>query len=123
MSRRPMPSYLLEGRGSFKKNPNRKRVDVVDDRALGDPPEHLDESERAAWLELASNATPGTLSKADRVALELTARLLLKMRSGESKAAELTLLAGQLAKFGCTPADRSRVTAIPKPKANDFADL
>lgn len=123
MSRPHMPSYLLEARGSFKRNPNRKRVDVVDDRALGDPPEHLNESERAAWLELAANATPDTLSRADRIALELTARLLLKMRSGEARASELTLLAGQLAKFGCTPADRSRVVATPKPKTNDFDDI
>lgn len=123
MSRSPMPSYLLDARGAYKKNPNRTRVDVVDGRELGAPPEHLDEAGRAAWLELAGNATPDTLSRADRVALELTTRLLLKMRSGEAKAAELTLLAGQLAKFGCTPADRTRVTAIPRKEHNEFDDL
>jgi len=123
MSRPPMPSYLLEGRGAFKKNPNRKRVDAVDDRALGDPPEHLNEAERAAWIELAGNALPDTLGRADRTTLELTVSLLLKLRSGAAMASELSLLATQLAKLGMSPADRSRVVAIPKPKPNDFADL
>lgn len=123
MSRPHMPSYLLEARGSFKKNPNRKRVDVVDGRTLGGPPEHLSEPERAAWIELADNALPDTLGRADRTTLELTVSLLLKLRSGAAMASELSLLATQLAKLGMSPADRSRVAAIPKAKKNDFADL
>ena len=123
MSRPHMPSYLLENRGAFKKNPNRKRTDVVDARALGDPPEHLDEAERAAWAELAGNALPDVLSRADRTTLELTVSLLLKLRSGVAMASELSLLATQLAKLGMSPADRSRVVAIPKPKTNAFDDI
>jgi hypothetical protein len=123
MARPPIPSYLLENRGAYKKNPNRKRNDPVDDRALGDPPEHLNKSERAAWLELAGNALPDTLGRADRTTLELTVSLLLKLRSGAAMASELSLLATQLAKLGMSPADRSRVVAIPKPKTNDFVDL
>jgi phage terminase small subunit len=118
-----MPSYLLENRGAFKKNPNRTRTDAVDGREIGSAPAHLDSQHAAAWAEIVDNAIPGTLGQSDRIAVELMARLLVKLRDGMAAAGEIALLANLQARFGCTPADRSRVVARPQPKKNDFDDL
>lgn len=119
-----LPGTVLDARGSFRKNPNRKRNDAVDDREIGSAPAHLDAQHAAAWAEIVDNSIPGTLGRSDRIAVEITARLLVKVRDGVATSGETALLANLQARFGGTPADRSRVSAPqPKAKRNEFADF
>ena len=81
---------------------------------LGDPPRQLDRDQRATWRELARLAP--WLVAADRIALEIAARLLVHLRAnGGLPAPQLGQLVNLLVRLGFTPADRSRINA-PQPE-------
>ena len=123
MARPALSHAVLEARGSFAANPDRKRNDPADDRGIGPAPSHLSADLIAAWDEIVINTIPGTLGQADRIAVEACARLMLKMRSGEAVAGELSLLVNTLGKMGCLPADRNRITIKKKAAGNAFEGL
>ena len=123
MARPALSSAILEARGSFGPHGGRKRSDPVDDRGIGPAPSHLSGELSNAWDEIVSNTIPGTLGQADRLAVEVCARLTLKMRSGEATAGELSLLTNTLGKMGCLPAHRTRITIKKKAPGNAFEGL
>lgn len=127
MPRPRKPTALLALAGALSKNPKRyegRVSEVVDDRALGDPPRHLEPAARVAWLELERISAPGVLAFSDRVVMELAALHIASMRAlgagfPDTKARRLQSLLGEL---GLTPAARSRVTATrPNAARNPFA--
>jgi hypothetical protein len=124
MGRNRVPTAKLEVTGAFVRNPKRKaarRNEPAADDPVGDPPEHLDAAQRAAWVEVAALA--GWLRAPDRVALEVAVRLLVTLRAdGELSGAHTTALTGLLGKFGMTPSDRSRVSAPPPEEPEDPAE-
>ena len=105
------PTELLALSGAFEKNPQRRRpVGPKSDRPIGEPPDHLAPDEAAAWREFCRDAPAGVLTSADRVALELLARLIAKARRpGGLSGAELGHLRGFLSEMGASPASRSKV--------------
>ena len=121
MARNRTPSNVLELRGAFDKNPQRRREEPEVDPEIGQPPEHFDEARCAAWAELIDMAPEGVLTKADRIAVEMLADLMVRYRAsmrpdGEKfTSADRRDLMALLARFGMTAADRSRVAA-PKDK-------
>lgn len=123
MARPALSSSALEARGAFALNPNRKRSDPVDERGIGPAPSHMSVDLCAAWDEIVGNTIPGTLGQADRLAVEVCARLLLKIRTGEATAGEMSLFTNTLGKMGCLPADRNRITIKKKAAGNAFADI
>src|ERR1035441_3448476 len=73
------PTKLLELSGALKRNPGRYANRLHEPKAagsLGDPPERLSGTEKAAWHELAQLAPDGVLTKADRWLVEITCRLM-----------------------------------------------
>lgn len=48
---------------------------------LGPPPDHLPPAEVACWAELAAMSPPGTLTRADRWTVEITAYVLARWRT------------------------------------------
>jgi phage terminase small subunit len=135
------PTSLLELSGAFAKNPTRRRpAEPRDDRPLGDPPTRLPAAAVPYWREIASLAPARVLCAADRLAVELAARLMLKACQGDNasvlldlveaaragkltnkelravavrqtiSSAELATLRSLLAAFGMTPADRSKLS-------------
>jgi phage terminase small subunit len=126
MAGKKQPSALLNARGSFRKNPQRKRENepVVTD-PLGAPPEHLTASQVTCWQEVAEQAPIGVLSLADRHAVEMVACLLDEFRTTgrDMIAAKLGRLQSLLGSFGCTPSDRASLS-LPQPKeVNPFEAL
>ena len=113
--------------GAFEKNPARGRAragepDPVGE--IGEPPAALSLPERAAWNEICTISHAGVLCRADRLAVELAARLLAEYRLAPVTFPNARLLRLQilLGSFGMTPADRSRVAATsPGKKDNRFA--
>lgn len=121
MARNRTPSNILELRGAFDKNPQRRREEPKVDSEPGQPPEHFDDARCATWAEIVDMAPEGVLTKADRIAVEMLADLMVRYRAsmkpdGEKfTSADRRDLMALLARFGMTAADRSRVAA-PKEK-------
>ena len=117
---------MLEARGAFKKDPQRRRHgEPVVDTPLGPPPDHFGPSDHKHFNEILMLAPKGVLTSADQVAVEQLAVLITEMREDYEKmsVAKLTLLNKLLGQFGMTPSDRARLS-IEKPKdANPFDTL
>ncbi|MEQ1930976.1 MAG: hypothetical protein ABL957_10675 [Parvularculaceae bacterium] len=117
MSRPRTPSNVLELKGAFDKNPQRRREDPKVDLGLGEPPEYFEAEERAIWEEIAGQAPEGVLAKSDRLCIEMLVPMVLRLRRREPmKAAERAFMLSTLTRIGCTPADRSRVAKPAEPQ-------
>lgn len=131
MAAHRLPLKVLEGRGSFKINPSRRKGrenEVVVDKPLGPCPKHLNADVRKAWQRIVSTAPPEALTAADEMAVELASRMWVDYDTLGSRydAAKLGRLISLLAAFGMTPSDRAKLQ-IAKPdngkkdKPNRFA--
>ena len=117
MSRPRTPSNVLELKGAFDKNPQRRREDPKVEPGLGDPPGYFDDEERAIWSEIAATAPEGVLARSDRLCVEMLIPLIVRLRNREPmKAAERAFMLSTLTRIGCTPADRSRVARPAEPE-------
>ena len=118
MARPRQPTALHEAKGTYRAHPERRRpAEPQSAGPLGAAPERLDEAQRAAWDEIVATAHPGVLGRADRLAVELAARLLAELwRSAEVKPGLAARLEACLGRLGMTPADRSRVSAAEPEK-------
>lgn len=126
MGRPRTPTNVLDARGAFKKNPQRRRQDAEAAGELSGAPAHLTGGALQAWEEITRSAPRDVLTESDRLALELAAQLLAQFRADpvEFPAAKLVRLEALLGKFGMTPADRAKVGGKKEaPKGNAFADL
>jgi len=87
-------------------------------------PVHLSPAVASCFLEILENAHAGVISTADAIALEIAAELLHEFRSAPAKfsGAKLTRLMAILSLFGLTPADRSRVVAMPRVRPQEELD-
>lgn len=119
MARHRQSSNVLALHGAFKHNPARGRARAAEPRptaGLGDPPAHLDEAARDAWVELVARAHAGTLCAADAPFLEYAAKVWAQVKASDCVSPALGLRFEQVcAKLGMTPADRSRVS-VQKPQ-------
>lgn len=114
MSRTRQPTALHVVKGTYRKNPQRKPKDEPQPAGpIGEPPAALSDDARECWNDIVSEVCAGVLGSSDSVAVEIAAMLLAEMRRDMAAmpAARLRLLESLLAKFGMTPADRSKVTA------------
>lgn len=112
-----LPTKTLELRGAFARNPKRRAARKAEPTPAGElgPPPRLSKKQRAAWDEIVAQAAPGVLTSADRLIVELTARLAARMRDGELNGFLAQQLRSCLASLAMTPADRSRVNVPPPP--------
>lgn len=120
------PSSVLEARGAFAHNPDRKREDFAAGAFNADAPEYFTDKQVAAWDEIVSLLPATVLQATDRIAVELTARLIARFRSQDDTdvtMAQVAQIRTALATLGMTPADRSRVSAAKTPTANPFLAL
>jgi hypothetical protein len=120
------PTVVHQISGAFKKNPDRGRSrsnEPVPKAGIGPAPAHLSEQEQACWDEIVNIAPNGVLYDSDRLALEITAKLLAKFRRDEHMPPELTALRASLSALGMTPADRSKVSVPDKAAKNPFGQL
>jgi phage terminase small subunit len=128
MARRRKTAVELENSGAFRKNPQRRRVDPEPKGEIGEPPKWLDQLERSIWRELVANSIPGCLKDSDRSQFETLCKLKAIERKegiGGNRGLSGSLL-GQMntlaAKFGMTPADRTKL-AVPLGKAKSKAQM
>ena len=120
------PSAVLEARGAFAHNPDRKREDFQSGEFDKSAPEYFSPGQVAVWDEIVCLLPPSVLQATDRLAVELTARLVARFRSQDDSdvsMAQVAQIRTALASLGMTPADRSRVGAIKPPAVNPFFAL
>ena len=126
MGRAPQPTALHEAKGSFEKNPQRRRNGEPKPKAgIGPAPKHLDEHEREVWDELIDMALPGVLGDVDRVLVELTARLVAKMRREPDSftGTDKGHLISCLSRMGMTPSDRTKLAVSKGDDGQGWDDL
>lgn len=112
MARPRKPTAALELEGAFKKNPKRgvdRKNEPKPDADIGKAPTGLDAKEKTLWDEL--TAVGYWLTKADRLLLEITVRLMVSFRKNELDGGGISKLITSLAKLGFSPTDRSKIQA------------
>lgn len=116
MARPRTPSNVLEMKGAFAKNPQRRREDHPGVGAFNaTPPSHLSQDCVRAWHEVVKRVPPEVLSGTDELAIEIVATLLASWWLTKDLDV-LKELRQWFSKLGMTPVDR---TKIPAPKKNE----
>lgn len=124
------PTAILEMSGAFKKDPQRRdarAAEPIPQGPIGEPPEHLNDIEKAAWGAFIEETPPGVLTIADRALLTQASKLraaldlgTFQTESGRLNAEKLFL--SMLTRIGATPADRSRIHAAAPGNVVEAAD-
>ena len=120
--RPPLPTAELEARGSLKRNPKRyanRKSGPLASNSVGKPPERLSSEQKAIWVEIVGQTTPGVLLSTDRLILEMACRLQDKFQRDCIRAGELAILQSCLSKMGFSPVDRVRVSVQAPPDPNE----
>jgi hypothetical protein len=117
------PSNVLELRGAFKRNPQRRREPVAPAGEFDpQPPAHMPQECARAWQWLVQQIPPGVLTASDHAAMEIMARLQTQIWMGQLQfVSELRQWFGQ---YGLTAAAREKIGAKkPDGSGNPFANL
>lgn len=109
---------VLEAKGSFGRHPERARKRAREPRGargIGPAPAHMSDVERAIWDEIIENAHPGVWDSSHRMFLEGLCVQIARFRADRTSfgTKSMMVLLTQLRQAGMTPADRSRVVALP----------
>jgi phage terminase small subunit len=118
------PTALLALTGALEAKPGRygnRASEPTPDPLPKTAPKHLTPELKLLWKELLKEAPPGVLTASDKLLLEITCRLIQKMRMGTISTGETAQLLNALGRMGMTPVDRARVSArlTEKPKEDD----
>jgi phage terminase small subunit len=121
MARPFKPLAVHELNGTLKNRPGRaaRRANEpqVED-GIGNPPKHLTSDAKKVWNELRRTIT--WLTIADRIVVQMVAKLTVKLNSGDISHREMQFLSSLCSRLGMTPSDRAKVSAQPKhTKAED----
>ena len=116
---------VLDARGSFKKNPDRKRDGEPEPTGVfpDEPPHSLKPHGQKMWLEIIAAVPAGVLSNADVFVVEIAAALLSEFRhdSAGMQTARIQRLTAELGKLGLSPSDRAKLS-VSKQVSNPFLD-
>jgi phage terminase small subunit len=125
MARPRKPTALLEAKGSFDRDPARRRKDPVTTGELGPAPAHLDIDQKKVWRELSALLPIGVARNADRFSFELIVSLMYRQRTEGLSGSELSSLVSLLSKFGLDPSNRAKVAqpVSTKDESNPFAEF
>jgi len=123
MARPRTPSKVLDIRGAFKKNPQRKRLN--EPMPVGEVGKYgigtTNPSE--IWDELVSICPPHVLKNSDRLVMEIAVEYLRQFRESPASYSNerVRILISLLGKFGMTPSDRAKLS-IPEVNNPDDED-
>jgi hypothetical protein len=107
------PTAVLEAKGAFEKDPQRKASRTGEPEPngpIGDPPKYFNAFHRAIWFEIIDECPKGVLARSDRKILELATRLTAKMRNVPARMPKwLKALKEVCEQFGMDPRDISQM--------------
>ena len=125
MARPRTPTNIIDLKGAFKVNPERKRPAEPAPNAPFDlkPPAYLLACQKKTWREVVKRVPAGVLGDADRMHVEIVACLLADFRSlqGAMDTTRIGRLTQEMGKLGLNPSARASLV-VDKPKANKYAD-
>jgi hypothetical protein len=107
MARPRTPTAILELRGSFLRNPNRKKArknEPLVTTPLPSPPTYLTSATAATWQEMKRYGY--WLTSADRCLVEIASTFVARYRVNELKSGDISLLIALLGKIGFSPKER-----------------
>ena len=128
MGRHRKPLHVLEDTGAFRKHPERRLGRMKEAKAngpIGEPPAYFDAAHRAVWAELVGEAAPGVLGKSDGPHLELTTRLMCRMRADPARVERAVSMFITYLNLNARDAKemREEMTAALTPAASEMALL
>ncbi len=127
MARPRTATKVLELKGAFAKDPQRKRTEEPEPTvALPESaPDHLTPEAQACWLELKRIAPEGVLFESDGPSVELCANLLAEYRQDPVAfpSNRLGHLRAAINALGMNPGERSKIVVPKKGKEPVFGDL
>jgi hypothetical protein len=120
---RKLPAAVLEAKGAFDHDPQRRRIDPVATGELGESPAYFNEAQGTIWDELKVQLPIGLAKSADRCMFEIAVRLMDRFRREGLKPTELAQLINALGRLGMSPSDRSKcaMPPVPNKEGNEFA--
>ena len=125
MGRPKTPTNVLELRGAFKKDPQRKRdLEPEGNSSFSkEPPKHLSASQKKIWKEIILLIPAGVLTGSDLIHVEIVTCLLTEFResNGSIDTARITRLTSEMGKLGLNPSARAGLS-VDKPKTNKYAN-
>lgn len=128
MARPRTATNILEMKGAFKHDPQRRRPDEpkVSAAIRKTPPRNLTKEQKACWKEILKLAPEGVLTAADAISVEIVACLLAEYRHDPllMPASRITRLTTEMKTLGLNPSGRaSLVVPNPSRPADDFDDV
>ncbi|MCP5016294.1 MAG: P27 family phage terminase small subunit [Ketobacter sp.] len=125
MGRPKIPTNILKLKGADKKDPARfidRENEPENKNPVGDPPEHFTDAECEAWRTIVKESIDGVLGEADRQLVEMSARLMVSIRSEDYYHNHWVLLNKCLGQMGMTPSERTKISVPKKKPKNKFDD-
>ena len=123
MPRSRTATNVLEAKGAFKKDPQRRRPNEPQGNGVFDktPPAHLKEEEKTCWAEVVELVPKGVLTGSDPISVEIVAVMLAQFRKtkAETNASVMVRLTSEMNKLGLNPSGRASLI-IDKTKSNPF---
>lgn len=129
MPSHPTPTNILEMRGSFIDNPQRKKARQHEPKKIGElgaAPSYFTKQQRAMWNEIKKHTYKGVLGEGDRFVVEMISVLFAEFRADTSSfsGAKYGRLETMLARLGLTPSDRTKIIVSDKEDKKDpWSDL
>ena len=126
MARPRTATNILDARGAFQKDPQRKRPNepksTIAFRASA--PAHLTAEQCAVWAELVTQIPAGVLTGSDAAVVEITAVLFAQFRElgADMPAGHLTRMCALMGQLGLSPSGRASLV-VPVEKVNPFDDV
>ena len=114
---------ILEARGAFKKNPDRKRQDpVVKEKFPEEAPSDLSPIEVKWWHIVRKQVPIGVLTGADQSAVRIAAVLSAEfaLNSGDMPAGRIAQMRAAMSDLGLSPAARAKLATKPEGDNDDF---
>ena len=108
MGRHKIPTQKKIIQGTFRKereNPD----EPMPTNPLGKAPDFLTKQQKEAWAEISRLAPSGVLKDADRIIVEIAARLLAELRVAGLSVGNQSHLMNCLGRMGMDPSNRSKV--------------
>lgn len=126
MARPRTATNILDARGAFRKDPQRKRPHEPkpSETFPATCPAYLTEAQAECWHEVRRLCPDGVLTSADPIVVEIVACLLAEFRRGpdEMQVSRITRLTSEMGKIGLTPSSRAGLTVM-QPKVNEFDEV
>ncbi|MBR0718938.1 hypothetical protein [Bradyrhizobium liaoningense] len=115
MARPRLPTALLELRGAFKHDPQRKRArqrEPLGTPPLPDAPDHLTDDVAKVWRQMKTRGY--WLTSADQFLVEIAATLAARFTAGQLKHGHVSVMIGLLGKLGFLAKKTRRVEFADK---------